>query len=535
LAVLLCAAIANAAQAPAAPVEEKGEADVLVARAVVAYEEKQYEDALAALQEALQLDAENVDAHYYTGLVRAAMGQPEQAIEAFEKARALHPTDDAIQFQLGLVYFSLGKYDQAQPLLESVFARDPKLNGLGYYVGFMRYRNKDYQGALRAFRAGASTDLNIQQLTLFYTGLALGILGLPERAAREIGEALKLQPASPLTGPAERLQQSIATARERERPLRLSLRVGGFWDDNVSVIPQSSPDPLVQLLRDQKHTSPGWLGALRADYSFLRIGALVATATYSVFTTQNNDINKFSIVDNLGGLGATYRGAWESPFGVLPYQAALQYTYDYLTLGGDEFVTRHTVSPFFTLIEGERNLTSLQLQYQHKRYALSPNPIQAEKRDGSNFMAGFLHVIRLGGDKHLLKFGYQADWDLIQGSDFTYFGSRVLAGGQYTFPWEKPFGNLRLTYDFDVHFRNYRNVNTTLPVLSPNTTARQDTEYTHVLRLIYPLTGNVPSLTDKIPGTLSVSADFQTTVAKSKLEVFTFNRNVASLSLIWSY
>ena len=181
---------------PAGPASaQQEEADVLVSQAILSYEEKRYQDALTALQEALQLDPENADALYYTGLVRVALGQPEQAVEALEKARALHPTDEAIQFQLGVVYFSLSKYDQAQPLLQAVFTTNPKLDGLGYYVGFMRYRNKDYQGALRAFRAGASTDPNIQQLTLFYSGLALGILGLPERAAGEIAEALRLAPA----------------------------------------------------------------------------------------------------------------------------------------------------------------------------------------------------------------------------------------------------------------------------------------------------------------------------------------------------
>lgn len=529
--------------APAAAQQE--EADVLVAQAVLAYEEKRYQDALAALQEALQADPENTDALYYTGLVRVALGQPEQAVEALEKARALHPADEAIQFQLGVVYFSLSKYDQAVPLLEAVFEKSPKLDGLGYYVGFMRYRTKNYQGALRAFRAGASADPNIQQLTLFYSGLALGILGLPERAAGEIAEAMRLAPASPLTGPAERLRESVGGARERERPYHLEVRVGGFYDDNVSVIPQDSPDPLIRGflsggsffpgLRNQKHTSPGWLSSFRADYSFLRLGALEATASYSLFSNQNNDINRFSIVDNMGALGATYRGGWESPFGVLPYQGAVQYSYDYLTLNGDEFVTRHTVSPFFTLVEGEQNVTSLQFRYQHKRYASSPNPIQAEKRDGSNYMAGFLHIVRFEGDKHLVKAGYQLDYDFTQGANFVYFGNRFLAGGQYTLPWEKPFANLRLSYDFDVHLRRYRNFNTTLPLLSPNTKPREDNEFTHVLRLVYPLSGNVPFLSEKIPGTLSLSADFQASIAKSNMEVFTYNRNVVSLSLIWSY
>ncbi len=584
-----------AAQQPA-PSAQQGqeEADVLVARAVLAYEEKRYQDALAALQEALQADPENADAFYYTGLVRVALGQPEQAIEALEKARALHPTDDAIRFQLGVAYFSLQKYDQAQPLLEAVFTTNPRLDGLGYYVGFMRYRTKNYQGALQAFRAGASTDPNIQQLVAFYSGLALGILGQPGRAAAEIAEATRLNPASPITGPAERLAATILPPGDK--PLRLEARVGGLWDDNVAVIPQNSPDPLVQILRNQKHTSPGWLSSLRAEYDFLRRGSgrcletddlRVLTASYSTYSSQNNDVNRVSVVDNLGGLAATYCGALETRFGLVYYKADLPYNYDYLTLNGDEFVTRHTVQPAFALREGDGNLTYLLARYQHKRYAFSANPIQAEKRDGSNYMVGVLQRITLSSwflpaasgpapgapppaldvprilSGLTIKLGYQLDYDLLQGANFTYVGNRFQGGGEYAFFPTDPrapkeiWSNMRLSYDFDAHLRRYRNFNTRLPILAPNTKPREDNEFNHIVRLTYPLAGppeplsgpyvgsiflggNVAFLTDllakwKIPGSLQISADYVGTVAKSNMEAFTFNRNNVSVSLVWSW
>lgn len=522
---------------PAGPAgAQQSDADVLVAEAILAYDARRYEAALEALGRALALDPNHVDALYYTGLARIALGQRDAAVEALERARALRPDDEAVRYQLGVVYFSLGRYERAQPLLEESFARTPRLESLGYYVGFMRYRNKDYQGSLEAFRAGTTTDPNIEQLTHFYSGLALAIMGLPERAAGEIAEALRLQPASPLTGPAERLRDTVVAAREEERRFRLEVRVGGFYDDNVSVIPRETPDPLVQALRNQRHTSPGWLGSLRGDYSFLRIGGFEGTATYSVFTTQNSDLNQFSLVDHLGGLGASYRGLLETPLGVLPYQATVQYTYDFLTLGGDEFVTRHTVSPSVVLVENRHNATAFQLRYQQKRFARSPNPIQAEKRDGSAYMAGILHIARFAGDRHLLKIGYQADWDFTQGGNLAYFGNRVLAGFQVTFPWAKPFADLRLNYDFDVHLRDYRNFHTLLPVSAANTTARFDAEFTHIVRLTYPLTDNLPFLPPgKIPGTLFLSLDFQAILADSKFDVFSFHRNVGSLSIIWAY
>src|SRR5947199_2249078 len=55
-------------------------------------------------------------------------------------------------------------YDRAQPLLEAVFKTSPELDGLGYYVGFLRYRAKDYRGALAAFRAGSRSEEHTSEL-----------------------------------------------------------------------------------------------------------------------------------------------------------------------------------------------------------------------------------------------------------------------------------------------------------------------------------------------------------------------------------
>ncbi len=512
---------------------QQGEADVFVGRAIAAYEQKRYAEALEALGEALRLDPNNVDAFYYTGLVRFALGQPTEAAQSLEQARRRAPQDEAILFQLGVVYFSQGNYEQAEPLLEQVFASTPTRDSLGYYVGFMRYRKKDYQGALRAFRAGTSTDPNIQQLTRFYTGLTLAILGLPERAAAEIEASLKLQPASPLTGPAERLRGAVVASRERERRFRAEFRVGGLFDDNVPVAPRPfRADPLVAVLRGRRKESSGWLSSARLDYSFLRRGSLEATATYSLFTTYNNDLPKFNVVDHLAGLGTTYRDTVRG----LPYQLALQYTYDFLSLGGTEFVQRHTLTPLATLVENPNHLTAFQTRWQEKefRQPRTTTP-REERRDGANWLWGVTHLFRFDtvepgpyypqSDKYVLRLGYQWDFDDTdgpsrRGRNFSYFGNRVLAGAQYALPW----GGLRLRYDFDVHLRDYQHKNTVLPVLAPSTKRRQDNEYTHVVGFTLPL-----------PHNLTLAGEYQRTVSRSNLAVFSFNRNVVSLSVSWAY
>src|SRR5262249_58516823 len=114
---------------------------------------------------------------------------------------------------------------------------NPDLDSLGYYVGFLRYRKKDYRGALGAFRGGRWSDPEIQQLTRFYTGLALGVLGLPGQAAAEVEQAIRLAPGSQLTGPAERLRDTMVASKDRDRRFSLEARVGLTYDDKVIVRP----------------------------------------------------------------------------------------------------------------------------------------------------------------------------------------------------------------------------------------------------------------------------------------------------------
>jgi Tfp pilus assembly protein PilF len=497
---------------------QQAEADVFVARAIVAYEEQRYEDALAALAEALRLAPDHVEALYYTGLVQVAQGRLDAAVEALERARRLAPEDEAVLLQLGTVYFGLRRYDDAQPLLERAFATNPRAPSLGYYVGYLRYRKADYQGALQAFEQGTTDDPKIEQLTRFYSGLVLASFGQPERAAREIEQAVRALPASPLTGPAERLREVVAGTRERERERRFrgEIRVGGFYDTNVPVNPVASPDPTVQDLIRREQESPGELGSVRLEYAFFRAPTFEAAATASLFTTYNNRLTDFNIIDALVGLSGTYRGTVAS----LPYQVLVPYTYDYLTLGGEEFVRRHNVAPYLTLVENPFNLTAVQLRYLHSDYAGDAEVPPDERRTGGNWLVGVAHFFRFQGDRHYIKLGYQYDVDDTEGRNYRYTGNRLLAGFQYTVPW----AGLRLRYDFDLHLRDYKSANTLFPVTAPGTVKRYDREQNHLVGLSLPL-----------PRDLTLVFEFQATRARSNIDIFTYDREFFSLSLAWSF
>lgn len=209
---------------------QQSDANVLVAQAVLAYEDKRYEEALDLLTRARTYDAHNTRGLYYLGLTQLALQHPEEAIEPLEAAHQLQPSDSNIQFQLAVAYFSANRYDEAGPLFEQVYQQQPNMENLGYYVGLIRYRQKAYKPAVEAFDQANVTDPTLQRLTTFYRGLALGVSGMTKEATLAFQDLQRSRAVDPLTQTAIRLSESLATGqvvKKEEKPLRASISLGG--------------------------------------------------------------------------------------------------------------------------------------------------------------------------------------------------------------------------------------------------------------------------------------------------------------------
>jgi hypothetical protein len=141
-------------------------------------------------------------------------------------------------------------------------------------------------------------------------------------------------------------------------------------------------------------------------------------------------------------------------------------------------------------------------------------------------MVGFLHLFRFAQDKHLIKLGFQQDWEYADGRHYTYQGQRIQAGAMYTLPWWR----IRAKWDFDVHFRQYTSTNLFLPttrsalVAPQSAMSRRDEEVNNIFRLELPL-----------PQRFTLSGEYQVTHNKSNLQVFDYSRSVLSLILSWNY
>jgi tetratricopeptide (TPR) repeat protein len=519
---------------------QQAESEILVAQGVVAYDERRYDDALRLLSRSRELNPRDSRGLYYLGLTQLALKNPSEAVSALEAALQLRLTDPAISYQLGVAYFTAGRYDEAMPLLEQAFKADPSSENLGYYVGLGRYRQKDYKQAVEAFNATKTSDPNIQQLTRFYRGLALGVLGLSGQAAAELRQLEATGTNLPFTGQALQIQQALAAGRKTDETKRLRLQVsmGGFYSDNVAINPRNpgtTPDTntnnLLRSLTSRSTTSPGILGSLIADYSFYRNGPLETTVSYAFLQTANlNDgLNSFNIQSHVPGISGFYRGAVAE----VPFQIAAQYTYSYIFLKDAGFTSAHSptltasiVPPAFTLplLGTVGNLTSVITRWQKKDFFREPvarDPrFSSEQRDAYNTMFGFVHAFRFAQDKHIVRFGYQYDNEDATGSAFSYQGNRGQAGLQSALP----LAGLIFRYDYDIHFRDYKNSQTNFRNFSGQLSPREDTQQTHSAQLVYPISDH-----------WSVTAQYQRVFNKSNVPLYDYVQNVYTGLLTWTY
>ena len=392
---------------------------------------------------------------------------------------------------------------------------------------------------MEAFEKNETTDPNTQQLNGFYRGLALGVLGLPSEALTELEEVQRTQTVSPLTQSSIRIREALSSGQifGNQKRFRFQINVGGFYDDNVAInpdplrtnIPNAPAQLLITNLRNRQTESPGFLTSLRADYSFFRDGPFEAVANYSFFQTvyTENYLGNFNIQDHQVGLSGFYRGVLAD----IPFQLGLQYSYGYLFLDMNGFLSRHTptlsatfVGPSFNLpyIGNLGNLTTLLYRYQYQTFFREVGNSQENLRDGFNNMLGFVHAFRLANDKLLLRLGYQYDNENTEGSAFAYSGNRLLTGGQLQLPW----GKMTLRYDYDVHWRDYKNSQTTAQFTDREggLTKRNDIQQTHLVQLTKPL-----------PNNFAITAQYQGIRNQSDIPLYDYSKNVWTLIVTWTY
>lgn len=123
--VLALAAAVVLASCVSAPVRYSEREIGLYDQAYGLYAEEKYQEALAALDQLLQVNPKNEYAYRLRSMVEWVMDKPMSAINDLEAARAINPKSAVISYNLGCVYESVGMYDKAVEAYTAAVRADP--------------------------------------------------------------------------------------------------------------------------------------------------------------------------------------------------------------------------------------------------------------------------------------------------------------------------------------------------------------------------------------------------------------------------
>lgn len=93
--------------------------------ALILFKQNKNDEALAAIDRALELDGRFVEAHYYRGQILDRLGRSDQAVVAYKGALAADPTFTPAGFDLGVAYYNTGDYNNAAVAYQDVIKNDP--------------------------------------------------------------------------------------------------------------------------------------------------------------------------------------------------------------------------------------------------------------------------------------------------------------------------------------------------------------------------------------------------------------------------
>ena len=161
----------------------------------------------------------------------------------------------------------------------------------------------------------------------------------------------------------------------------------------------------------------------------------------------------------------------------------MSYTYDHVVLDNERLLERNAITAYGVLVESDRQLTTGQFRVDFKDYKENNSLPNAESQSGTNYLVGFLHMLRFGNDRHYVRGGYQFDYDDTDGRNYTYVGPPLLGGRAVHAALVRHPARLRLRHALSqLPARQHR-----AAVDAPGTVERSDHEFTNIVRVEVPL------------------------------------------------
>ena len=129
---------------------------VLLARCRLA--RGQLEEARKALEDALHMDKSKGDAHVLLGKVAFEQLKFGQAAVHYEEAIRTYPDEERLRFELARACVACGSIDKAVRALEDAIQNGMERSGLLKCLGVLKIKQKDFAGAIAAYRRALDVD-----------------------------------------------------------------------------------------------------------------------------------------------------------------------------------------------------------------------------------------------------------------------------------------------------------------------------------------------------------------------------------------
>lgn len=412
----------------------------------------------------------------------------------------------------------------------TVFAEEIATFEFSMTKGILSIDQQKYTDAVNYFKTALKEKPNDPSANL-YLGIALNNSGKEREGEKYLKKALKLDPLSPRTNlelgilyykrglfyeardffetvqnvakgtdlseMAEDYIKKIKEGKVTVKDWSLTFTGGVQYDSNVVL------DPGVGPLPEGISRKSDWRGIIFIEGKFTPhlTDKITIGPTYSFYQSLHTELDDFNVQQHLPGLLLNIS---------LDKNIMLKtsYTYEYTTVGNDEYLSAHSISPTVTIAEGNGFFTVLRYQYQNKDFRDSDLFVNNSERDGFNHLAGitqYFPLTRMG----ILGVGYTYDHDSTDEDYWSYNGHAGNVNARL---------DMGKSWMLDLYGQYYRkDYKADYPGTS---TSREDKMITFSTNL----TKTFASKFDITVGWMYVNND-------SNIDIFEYERNITTLTL----
>ncbi|MEW6279500.1 MAG: tetratricopeptide repeat protein, partial [Candidatus Eremiobacterota bacterium] len=162
-----------------------------LARAFSAFQ--MYDQAMHALEAALQLNPDDFDASYLAARLSMKRGDTARAIKEFQQLLRGRANRSDLQYELGMAFVSMGSLDTAYGHLEKACALSPMEVRYRLALTELTHRQGDYEGSLDGYRNVLRLRVDHPD-ALIGLGRCLAVTGRLEEALEHLRKAAALRP-----------------------------------------------------------------------------------------------------------------------------------------------------------------------------------------------------------------------------------------------------------------------------------------------------------------------------------------------------